>query len=224
MRKASEEAGAWIVTGDTKVVPRGKADGVFINTAGVGALLTDRTIAADQTKPGDSILITGPVGNHGMAVLSARGDFGIKGDLFSDVAPLNGLVSELLASGMAVHAMRDATRGGAATVLNEISEASAVEIVIDESSVPVTEPVESACAILGFEPLYAANEGVLIVALPHTQAEEALAVLRKHPYGKMAARIGAVRETDEPRVLLKTKIGSHRILDIRSGDQLPRIC
>jgi hydrogenase expression/formation protein HypE len=224
MQRAAEEAGVFIVTGDTKVVPRNKADQIYINTAGVGRLLTDRKIAADQASPGDALILTAPVGNHGMAVLSARGAYQLRGKLESDVAPLNGLVRELMGSGIQPHAMRDATRGGLATVLNEIASASRCEMLIEEERIPISESVQSACAILGFDPLYVANEGVLVIVVPETQAEKAVEQLRKQNYGTSAVQIGSVRDRTKPRVLLKTTIGSHRILDLRSGEQLPRIC
>ncbi|MFC1569178.1 hydrogenase expression/formation protein HypE [bacterium] len=224
MRTVADEAGVSIVTGDTKVVQKGKADGVFINTAGVGKRITKDRIGADQVQTGDAILLTGPIGSHGMAVLSARGDLGLEGELISDVAPLNGLIESLLTASVNIHAMRDATRGGVATVLNEIAEASEVEIVVDESSIPVSEAVESACMILGFEPLYIANEGVLVIILPDSLADEAIEIIRMNQYGKSAVKIGEVREGAKGRVQLRTTIGSHRILDMRSGEQLPRIC
>ena len=224
MQRAAEEAGVFIVTGDTKVVPRNKADRIFINTAGVGRLITDRRIAADQACPGDALILTGSVGNHGMAVLSARGAYQLRGQIESDVAPLNEMVKDLIESGIEVHAMRDATRGGLATVLNEIAVASGCEMLIEEERIPVSEPVQSACAILGFDPLYVANEGVIVIVLPEIQAEKAIARLKKQTYGTDAVKIGSVRAREKPRVMLKTTIGSHRILDLRSGEQLPRIC
>ena len=224
MQHAAEEAGIYIVTGDTKVVPRNKADRIFINTAGIGCLMTDRKIAADQARAGDALILTGSVGNHGMAVLSARGAYQLRGQLESDMAPLNGLVKDLIESGIEPHAMRDATRGGLATVLNEIAAASGCEMLIEEESIPVSEPVQSACAILGFDPLYVANEGVLVIVLPETQAEKAIDRLKQQTYGAGAAKIGSVQAREKPRVILKTAIGSHRILDLRSGEQLPRIC
>jgi hydrogenase expression/formation protein HypE len=224
MQRAAEEAGVFIVTGDTKVVPKNKADRIFINTAGVGRLLTDRKIAADQACSGDALILTGSVGNHGMAVLSARGAYQLRGKLESDVAPLNGLVRVLIESGIRPHVMRDATRGGLATVLNEIAVASRCEMHIEEERIPISEPVQSACAILGFDPLYVANEGVLLIVVPATQADEAVGLLRKQTYGTSAVQIGSVHDGAKSRVLLKTAIGSHRLLDLRSGEQLPRIC
>ena len=223
MQTTADQAGVSIITGDTKVVPKGKADGLFINTAGVGSLITHQEIGADRADEGDVILLTGCIGNHELAVLSARKQFGLEIQWLSDAAPLNGMVESLLKLPVMIHAMRDATRGGVATVLNEIAEASSVELVVDASLIPVSESVESACLILGFEPLYLANEGVLVVVLPEDQAEAALAEMKKHPCGQAAVQIGSVKN-GKSRVLLKTEIGSHRVLDMRSGEQLPRIC
>lgn len=225
MKQTSRDAEVYIVTGDTKVVPKGKADGIFINTAGVGQCISPNPVSVTELKAGDSIIITGSVGNHGMAVISARGDFNLKGRLESDVAPLNHLVSSLIRENIELHAIRDATRGGVATVLNEMASASGCDIVIEESQIPVRESVQSACQILGFDPLYVANEGVMVMALPGAQAEQAVEILRTQSYGQESAVIGEVcAAAGTHKVLLRTLIGSHRILDMRSGEQLPRIC
>ncbi|MBN1781172.1 hydrogenase expression/formation protein HypE [bacterium] len=224
MRQAADEAGAVIVTGDTKVVPKHKGDGVFINTAGIGRLVSEQTISAEQIRPGDAVILTGSVGNHGLAVISARGEFGLKGPLRSDVAPLSGMVQDLLRAGIRIHAMRDATRGGVATVLNELAETAGVSITVNESAVPLSEAVHSACTILGFDPLYVANEGLLVIVLPAGETENALQILRGHKYGSEAVHAGEVHQEANHCVYLKTAIGSRRMLNMRSGEQLPRIC
>ena len=224
MKAAAEEAGVRIVAGDTKVVEKGKCDGLFINTTGVGWRLSAARIGGASAQPGDAVLLSGSLAEHGMAVLAARGELALETDIRSDVAPLNGLIEDLLKAIPGVHVMRDPTRGGLATTLNEISLQSSVEILLDEKSIPVHRPVRSACELLGFDPLYVANEGKVVIILPEECAYPALEILRKHPYGSEACQIGEITPNRKPRVLLKTLIGGTRILDMLSGEMLPRIC
>jgi hydrogenase expression/formation protein HypE len=224
MAAAAHEAGVRIVTGDTKVVPRQACDKLFLTTSGVGAI--GRGVALDPTlvRAGDAVLVNGVLGDHGATILAARGDLALDGDIASDCAPLNGLTRALLTACPATRFMRDATRGGVATVLNEIAEAAAVEIVIDESAVPIREEVKGVCEILGLDPLYLANEGKLVAVVPAEDADGALATMRAHPLGRDARMIGRVGERVEPRVLMRTPFGGMRIVDMLVGDQLPRIC
>ena len=224
MRAAAAEAGVAIVAGDTKVVPRGKADRIFINTAGVGLVETAEPPGAARIQAGDAVLINGPIGDHGMAVMAAREGLALGGDLRSDCAPLFGLIDAVRAAGITLHAMRDPTRGGLATTLNELAAAAGVLIEIEEPLVPVRESVQAACEILGLDPLYVANEGKVVCFVPGGQAEAALSAMRRHPHGREAARIGQVRSAPRPLVKLNTGIGGARILDLLSGEQLPRIC
>jgi hydrogenase expression/formation protein HypE len=224
MKAAADEAGIAIVAGDTKVVEKGKADGLFINTAGVGWIPAGRRIGGQFAQPGDQVLISGTLGDHAMAVLAARGDLGFETSIQSDVAPLNGLIATLLQAAPHIHVLRDPTRGGLATTLNEIAAQSQVGIWLDETAIPIHQEVRSACEMLGFDPLYIANEGKVIVIVPPEEASSALDVMRQHPYGTMAMRIGEVRQDPPARVLLTTLIGATRILDMLAGEMLPRIC
>ncbi len=224
MQAAAQEAGVLIVAGDTKVVEKGKADQIFIQTTGVGVYDTPREIGGALAQPGDVILLSGSMGDHGIAVLSARGELGFSADIQSDVAPLNQMIASLLNAAPDVHVLRDPTRGGLATTLNEIARQSRCTLEIEEKAVPVHPVVSSCCEMLGFDPLYVANEGKLIVIVPADQAEAALNALQNHPYGRQAARIGLVRESGLSRVLLKTGIGGTRLLDMLAGEMLPRIC
>jgi len=224
MKTALDESGVLIVAGDTKVVEKSKADGVFINTTGVGWRSNDLHIGGENARPGDAVIISGTLADHGIAVLSARGDLALESSIESDVAPLNGLIEELLYSIPEIHVFRDPTRGGLATTLNEIAHQSHVEIVLDEKSIPISLPVKSCCEMLGFDPLYVANEGKLVIILPEKETNAALDILKSHKYGHQAARIGSITEGKKNRVLLKTLIGGTRILDILSGEMLPRIC
>lgn len=224
MQAAAAEAGVQIVAGDTKVVERGKADGLFINTAGVGWLPAGRQIGGEMAQPGDVVLVSGSLGDHGIAVLAARGELGFETGVRSDVAPLNGLVKSLLSAAPHTHVLRDPTRGGLATTLNEIAGQSRVAILLDEKAIPVQPAVQAACEMLGFDPLYIANEGKLIAILPEPEAEAALAAMRQNPYGAAAVRIGTVQASPAGRVLLRTLIGGTRILDVLAGEMLPRIC
>lgn len=224
MQSAAEEAGIQIVAGDTKVVEKGKADGLFITTAGVGWVPAGREIGGELARPGDAVLISGTLGEHGIAVLGARGELGFEAELESDVAPLNHLIGEVLAAAPHTHVLRDPTRGGLATTLNEIAVQSGVGIRIEEEDVPVLPAVRAACELLGFDPLYIANEGKVIVIVPEAEADAALAAMRRHPRGAMATRIGTVLPQPAGRVLLGTLIGATRILDVLAGEMLPRIC
>ncbi|MBC7187675.1 MAG: hydrogenase expression/formation protein HypE [Calditrichaeota bacterium] len=224
MAAAAREAGVAVVAGDTKVVPAGAADKLFITTAGVGTLLVEQPPTGSGARVGDAVIVTGTIGDHGMAVMAARAGLSLQGALRSDVAPLNHLVEGLFACGVEVHAMRDPTRGGVATTLNEIARASGVEIVIEEERIPVADEVKGACELLGFDPLYVANEGKMIVFVPVAHAERAIACLHSHALGRQAAIIGKVAKESKGRVLLRTAIGGHRILDMLVGEQLPRIC
>lgn len=224
MQAAAAEAGVQIVAGDTKVVQRGKADGLYINTAGVGIISNGRPIGGDQARPGDVVVLSGPMGDHGIAVLAARGELGFDADVVSDVAPLNHLVAAMLATGADIHVMRDPTRGGAATTLNEIARQSDVAILLDESAIPVRLPVAAACEMLGFDPLYIANEGKLLAFVAPDGAEAVLSAMRQTRYGEDAVIIGRVAASPQGRVLLKTNYGSTRVVDMLAGEMLPRIC
>lgn len=224
MQAAAAEAGVQIVAGDTKVVQRGKADGLYINTAGVGIVANGRPIGGDQARPGDVVILSGPIGDHGIAVLAARGELGFDADVVSDVAPLNHLVAAILATGADIHVMRDPTRGGVATTLNEIARQSDVAILLDESAIPVRPPVAAACEMLGFDPLYIANEGKLLAFVAPDGAEAVLSAMRQTRYGEDAVIIGRVAASPQGRVLLKTNYGSTRVVDMLAGEMLPRIC
>jgi hydrogenase expression/formation protein HypE len=224
MRAAADNAAVSIVTGDTKVVDRGKGDGVFINTAGIGVVDHDLVIAPASVRPGDVILLNGDIGRHGMAIMAEREGLAFESAIESDCAPLNGIVAELLRAGIEIHCMRDLTRGGLSSALIEIAEAGRVHIRIDESAIPVREDVRGACEILGFDPLYVANEGRFVCFVPARQADQALAVMRSNPLGVGASRIGAVSDSPAGLVTLTSWIGAARIIDMLSGEQLPRIC
>jgi hydrogenase expression/formation protein HypE len=224
MQAAALEADIQIVAGDTKVVQKGKADGLYINTAGVGRIDPAIHISGANAQPGDVVLLSGSLGEHGIAVLEARGELGFTSQVQSDVAPLNHMIGRLLQAGCQVHVLRDPTRGGLATTLNEIASQSGVAIVLDETSIPVKPAVAAACEMLGFDPLYIANEGKLVVILPASDAQKALDLLHSDPLGANAALIGVVKAEPRQRVLLKTVIGATRIVDVLSGELLPRIC
>lgn len=221
MAARAKEAGVAIVTGDTKVVEAGS--GPFINTAGVGVIRPDTAISGSSTRPGDAVLVTGVVGNHGIAVLSQREGIGFNTEVKSDVAPLNGLIAALLDEGLEVHTLRDPTRGGVAEALNEIASQSGVEIELDDKAIPMERGVKSACELLGYDPLHVANEGCALVTLPEAQAESAMKILRSLKYGESAALIGTAKE-GSPRVTARTVLGSRRLVDPPSGELLPRIC
>lgn len=224
MQAAAAEAGVQFIAGDTKVVERGKADKLFINTAGIGWIPGDRSIGGELAKAGDAILISGTIGDHGIAVLTARGEMGFEAEVTSDVAPLNHMIQAILEAAPHTHVLRDPTRGGLATTLNEIAIQSKVNILLDEALIPVKPAVRAVCEMLGFDPLYVANEGKVIVILPEEEVESALSAMRNTRYGKEAVRIGTVQEAPASRVLIRTLIGGTRILDMLSGEMLPRIC
>jgi hydrogenase expression/formation protein HypE len=224
MRDAAAAAGVCVVTGDTKVVQRGKADGCYINTAGVGLIARDVTLGVANAKPGDAIIVSGPIGDHGITIMLARGELDIEADVSSDTAPLNGLVAELLGAVPAVRAMRDATRGGVATILNEIARAADVGVMVSEDDIPVRPEVRGASELLGIDPMYVACEGRLVAVVPGESADAALAALRGHPLGAESAVIGEVVAEQPGIVRLKTAFGGTRIVDLLVGDPLPRIC
>ena len=224
MRLAAEEAGVYIVAGDTKVVQRGKADGVYITTAGVGLLPGGRHIGGAQAQPGDVVLLSGSLGDHGIAVLAARGELGFETSVSSDVAPLNHLVNAMLEASSNIHVLRDPTRGGLGTTLNEIAAQSQVCIQIDENALPVRPEVSAACEMLGFDPLYIANEGKLVAIVAPGDAERILQAMHATRYGEEALRIGEVLPAPSGRVLMRTRIGGTRLVDRLSGELLPRIC
>jgi hydrogenase expression/formation protein HypE len=225
MAAAAKEAGVSIVTGDTKVVQRGKADGLFINTAGVGVMRGAWSLGQTQLQPGDKVLLSGPIGDHGIAIMLAREALDIETDVQSDTAPLHSLVASLLeAAGDGVHCLKDPTRGGVATSLNEMALGSEVAIGLDEHAIPVHAEVRGACEILGLDPLTIANEGKLLAIVAPERADSALAALRNHPLGREAAIIGSVQAEPGGMVFLRTDIGGMRVLDMLVGDPLPRIC
>ena len=224
MRHAAEAAGVQFVTGDTKVVDKGSGDQIFVNTAGIGVLEHALRIAPTQVCPGDAILLSGDVGRHGIAVMAVRQGLEFETTIESDCAPVAQPVLALLNAGFEVHCLRDLTRGGLATALVEIAETARLSMAIDESLVPVEEDVQGACEILGFDSLYLANEGRFVVFLPASQAADALEVLRIHPVSSKAVLIGAVGENAAATVTLRSRIGTSRVLDMLTGEQLPRIC
>jgi hydrogenase expression/formation protein HypE len=224
MATTAAQAGVRIVTGDTKVVEHGSADKLFINTAGIGLVPPGVFISATQASPGDAVLLSGAVGDHGLAIMTQREGLRFESPLSSDCAPLNDLVQTLLATGADIHVLRDPTRGGLATTLNELAGQSLVGIEIDEAAVPIHEPVRAASEILGLDPLYVANEGKLIAIVPADDAPAVLAAMRAHPDGREAAIIGRVGAQNPGRVVLQTILGTRRLLDMLAGEQLPRIC
>jgi hydrogenase expression/formation protein HypE len=225
MQAAASEAGVQIVTGDTKVVSRGQADKIFINTAGIGLLPHAVDLSALYAQPGDQVLLSGPLGDHGIAILLAREALELEADVQSDTAPLHSLVADLLAAaGPGLHCLKDPTRGGLASALNEIALSSAVAIALEERAIPVNASVRGACEILGLDPLTIANEGKLIAVVAADVAAAALAALRAHPLGQQAALIGEVRPEPSGMVFLRTELGGARVLDMLVGDPLPRIC
>jgi hydrogenase expression/formation protein HypE len=225
MAAAARAAGVDIAAGDTKVVERGKGDGVYLNTAGVGVIEHDVELAPEKIRPGDRVLVSGTLGDHGMAIMIARGELALEVDLESDTAPLHEPTAALLgAAGDGVRCLRDPTRGGLATVLNELALAAEAAIVLDEAALPVRPEVNGACEILGIDPLYVANEGKLAAVVAPDAAEAALAALRSHPLGHDAAIVGEVRDNPPGMVLLETAFGGSRVVDMLAGDPLPRIC
>ncbi len=225
MREAAQRVGVPIVTGDTKVVDKGKGDGIFINTTGIGIIPAGIQISPKRARPGDLILINGAIAVHGIAIMSVREGLEFETTLASDTAPLHDLVARILeVGGEKVHVLRDPTRGGVASALNEIASKAKVGIVLDEASIPIWEEVKGACEILGLDPLYVANEGKCLAIVAREKAEEVLEAMKSHPLGKEAAIIGEVVEEHPGQVILRSKIGGRRIVEMLSGEQLPRIC
>lgn len=224
MGETARQAGVAVVTGDTKVVERGKGDGLYVTTSGIGLLTHDRTIAPASIRPRDAILLSGDLGRHGVAILSAREGLEFETTIESDCADLSGLVAELLAAGHPVHCLRDLTRGGLGAALLELARDADLDLELQDEAIPVSPPVRGACEILGLDPLYVANEGRMVALLPAEHAEAALATLRRHPLGCDAALIGHVTGPGPGRVSLRNAYGTARALDLPSGEQLPRIC
>jgi hydrogenase expression/formation protein HypE len=224
MAAAAREAGVDVVAGDTKVVERGKADGLYVTTAGVGALPDGVDLSPARVRPGDRVLLSGTLADHGMAVLVARGDLALEADIASDTAPVHELAAALVALGDDLRWMRDPTRGGLATALNDLAGDAGLSVRLDEAALPVHPTVVGACEVLGIDPLYVANEGKLVAVVAPEAADEALALLRSHPLGVRAAIVGVVQDDPDALVLLDTALGGSRIVDVMVGDPLPRIC
>jgi hydrogenase expression/formation protein HypE len=224
MKASAEHAGVQLVTGDTKVVDRGKGDGIFINTAGVGVVESRHLISPASVKPGDAIVLSGDIGRHGIAIMAVREGLEFESTIESDCAALSGIVMDLISAELEVHCLRDLTRGGLASALIEIAESAGLQVGIEEAAIPMLEDVQGACEILGFDPLYVANEGRFICILPANQAERALSLMRANPLGVQACIIGTVKEGNPGLVTMRSRIGASRIVDMLSGEQLPRIC
>ncbi len=224
MKQAAERAGVLLITGDTKVVDRGKGDKIFINTSGIGLVDEGVDVNPRKIKAGDKILINGDIALHGIAVMSVREGLEFETEIKSDTAPLNGIVGEMLKVSRNIHAMRDPTRGGVATTLNELAELSGLGIMLYEEALPVPDAVKGACEILGLDPLYIANEGKLLVVVAPSDAEKLLDTMRQHPLGRNAAMIGEVVDPHQGMVMLKSRIGGSRVVDMLTGEQMPRIC
>lgn len=224
MSDAAAEAGVQIVTGDTKVVARGAVDGIFINTSGIGAVEYPGSLSVKNIQPGDAIIVNGTIGDHGAAIIKARENLSLTSDILSDSSPLNGLIAEILKASNNVHCMRDATRGGLGAILAEIAKGAGVRIDVDEKSIPVQNNVRGVCEILGFDPLFLANEGKMVLFCSEADAAKILNVMRNHQYGRNAAMIGKVSKAAPGRVVLKTSIGGERMIDLPTGELVPRIC
>jgi hydrogenase expression/formation protein HypE len=224
MRKMAEESGVQIITGDTKVVPHGAVDKIFINTAGIGIVPQGIDINGDQAKPGDVVIINGSIADHGITIMASREGLEMDIDLKTDSAPLNNLVDDILRSTQNIHVMRDPTRGGVATTLNEIAGQSNVAIKLYEKNLPISEKVQSVCEILGLDPLYIANEGKCLVICPESESANVLMAMKNNKYGRDAKVIGEVLAEPRQKVFLETLIGGQRIIDMLAGEQLPRIC
>lgn len=224
MAEACQKAGVQIAAGDTKVVNKGHGDGVYINTTGIGLIPDKVDISPNNARPGDIVIVSGTIGDHGIAIMSVREGLGFESEIISDTAPLNGLVEDMLAVSKDIHCLRDATRGGLSAVLNELAVASNVGIEFEENKVPVRPAVKAACEMLGLDPFYIANEGKIVVFVPENIAEEMLATIKNNEYGKDAAIIGRVVEDHSGLVVARTSIGSSRIVDLPAGELLPRIC
>ncbi|MEN6469105.1 MAG: hydrogenase expression/formation protein HypE [Smithella sp.] len=224
MAEAANIAHVKIVTGDTKVVARGAADGIFINTSGIGVVEYPGTLSVKNIQPGDIIIVNGAIGDHGAAIIQARENLSLTSNILSDSAPLNDLIANILQASPNVHCMRDATRGGLGAILAEIAKSAQVRIDIDEKSIPIQENVRGICEILGFDPLFLANEGKMILFCPKSDADKLLAVMRHHKHGQNAAIIGMVSDIGKGRVVLRTSIGGERMVDLPTGELVPRIC
>jgi hydrogenase expression/formation protein HypE len=224
MSRAAALADVQFVTGDTKVVERGKADKMFVNTAGVGLVAEGVSIAPRRVRAGDAVILSGDIGRHGVAILAARESLGFETRIESDCAPLATPVAALLAAGIELHCLRDLTRGGLGAALCEVAETSGFRIALEEEAIPIREDVAGACEILGLDPLYVANEGRFVAFAPESAAERALDVLRKHAVSSGAVRIGEVQNVPDKLVTMKTRFGASRVVDLPSGEQLPRIC
>jgi len=224
MARAAEAAGVEIVTGDTKVVERGKADGLYINTAGIGRVPDGVGPSCDRARPGDKLLVSGPLGDHGVAILSARADLALDAGIVSDTAALNGLVAEMVAAAPDVRVLRDLTRGGLAAACNELAQASGVGMTLDQAALPVRREVAAACEVLGLDPVHVANEGRLLAIAAPGDADALLAAMRAHPLGREAALVGEVTDDDRRLVEMRTAFGGRRLVDWLNGEQLPRIC
>ncbi len=224
MKKAATKAGVQIVTGDTKVVDKGKGDKIYINTSGIGVIYDGVDISPDKCEPGDKIILSGKIADHGIAIMSAREGIEFESQIKSDTAPLNDLLEKMISVTKNIHVLRDPTRGGISSALNEIAQKSSQGIIIEEEKIPLDDQVKAACELLGFDPLYIANEGKLLAILPKRFADGILKVMHEHPVGKDAAIIGEITQQNPGRVVMKTSIGSTRIVDMLSGEQLPRIC
>ncbi|MGE5204175.1 MAG: hydrogenase expression/formation protein HypE [Chlamydiota bacterium] len=223
-RDAASEAGVEVVTGDTKVVERGSADRLFINTSGIGLVPAGLSLSANQARPGDLVVLNGPIGDHGMAIMAQRAELEFESTIRSDSAALHGLVADMLKATSEIRCMRDPTRGGLASALNEIAAQSQVGIELEESSIPIREQVRGACEILGLDPLYVANEGKLIAIVAAGAEDAVLQAMRSHPLGREAQAVGTVRREHAGLVTMRTPFGTTRIVDMLAGDQLPRIC
>jgi len=224
MAQAAREAGVMVVAGDTKVVPKGKADKLFINTTGVGSVPEGRRIGGQYAQTGDAVLINGTIGDHGMAIMCKREGLAFENEIHSDSAALYTLVEAMLIACPSIHVLRDPTRGGVATSLNEIAQQSNVGIVLEEQSLPIRQDVAGACEILGLDPLYVANEGKLLACVPGEHVDAVLAAMRSHPLGTSSCRIGQIVASDPGRLVLRTRIGGQRLVTMLRGEQLPRIC
>ena len=224
MQTAAAKAGVSIVTGDTKVVEFGKCDKLFINTAGIGIIPENIDIGLHRVVKGDAVIVTGPIGNHGVSILSTRESLGFESSIQSDTAALTQIVAKLLSGIPDIHILRDPTRGGLSSTLNEIATGAHVTIVIDEAALPIDPPVKTACDLLGLDPLYVANEGLMLIFLPNEYAEQALRIIRGEPHGENARIIGRVTDDKRAEVILELALGQTRVIDMLSGEQLPRIC
>jgi len=224
MSRTARENEVQLVTGDTKVVDRGKGDGIYVNTAGIGIVEANRPVSPAGVRPSDVVLLSGDIGRHGMAIISVREGLAFENPIESDCAAVASLVLSLIQAGIEIHCLRDLTRGGLASALVEIAEATQVEVAIQETAIPVCNNVRGACEILGFDPIYVANEGRFIAFVPPRDAERALSLMRSHPLGAGAVEIGAVNKGTAGIVTMKSSIGASRIVDMLSGEQLPRIC